>query len=778
MSTRARDTRLAPVAAGTWAASLAAVYVPQAASWLCITLWCIALAGLTAAVFRRGRKGVGVTTVIVLAIALAAAAASHVALAQPQRDTALAVGLGGGRAISVTAVVTTKVEHGPEGRLRFDADATGIEIGGETTAVTVPVSVTVAADDVEGATLDLGSRITVRGTAVAADAGDRAVLRVFGSRGIEVLSAPRGVLAVTSELRSGFVAATAGLPEPGAGLLPGLAVGDTRAVGPELDAAMKASSLTHLTAVSGANCAIVVGVAFAAAAACGARRGVRVAVAVAALAGFVALVTPEPSVIRAGAMAAVAMLAVLLGRTGAGLSVLCAAATVLLVGDPWLASSLGFSLSVAATAALLVLAPPLARGMERWMPRALALALAVPLAAQLACGPLIVLVSPTVPLYGVLANMVAGAAAPVATITGLMACLAAPLPWVASGLSALAWVPAAWVAATAHTVAALPSALLPWLEGWPGVLLLAVLGAAVALILVRRGSGRVDVVFRRLAAIGIACAVGITGGSAALSGIAGPLTVPSGWFLAACDIGQGDAVLLRSEGVIALVDTGPDPVPLASCLSRLGVSRIQLLVLTHFDLDHVGGVDAVTGRVDTVLHGPPASAEDRAIVEALQAAGARTVEGSAGMTGGLGGSSWTVAWPRAEGHSFREGNDGSVIVDIRGGGIPPTLLLGDLSASAQRALRAGEQLRSPYAVVKVAHHGSADQDPALYADLAPAVALITVGLDNDYGHPREETLDILQATDAEIARTDEEGIIALSRSSTGVDLWRERTPPR
>ncbi|HEX5857160.1 MAG TPA: ComEC/Rec2 family competence protein [Microbacterium sp.] len=773
-----RDTRLVPIAAGTWTASLAAVYVPQAAGWLSVALWCVALAGLTVALVRRGRPGVGVATVIVLAIALAAAAASHVALAQPQRDAALSVGVGGGRAVSVTAVVTTKVEHGPEDRLRFDADAIGIAVGDDTTAVAVPVSVTVTAHEVEGPTLDLGSRITVRGTAVAADAGDRSVLRVFASRGVEVLKAPQGLLAATSALRTGFVATTAGLPEPGAGLLPGLAVGDTRAVSPELDAAMKASSLTHLTAVSGANCAIVVGVAFAGAAACGARRVVRVAVALAALAGFVALVTPEPSVIRAGAMAAIAMLAVLLGRTGAGLSVLCAAATALLVGDPWLASSLGFSLSVAATAALLVLAPPLARGMERWMPRALALALAVPLAAQLACGPLIVLVSPTVPLYGVLANMVAGPAAPVATITGLAACLAAPFPWLASGLSALAWVPAAWVAATAHTVAALPSALLPWFDGWAGVLLLGVLGAAVALVVARRGSGRADVVLRGLSATGLACAVGIAGGSAALSGIAGPLTVPSDWFLAACDIGQGDAVLLRSEGVIALVDTGPDPAPLASCLSRLGVPRVQLLVLTHFDLDHVGGVDAVAGRVDTVLHGPPASAEDRAIVESLRAAGARTVEGSVGMTGRLGGSSWRIAWPRAGGHSFREGNDGSVIMDIGGGGIPSTLLLGDLSASAQRALHAGGQLRDSYAVVKVAHHGSADQDPALYEDLAPAVALITVGLDNDYGHPRDETLDILRAMDATIARTDGEGLIALSTSSTGVEVWRERTPRR
>ena len=200
-------------------------------------------------------------------------------------------------------------------------------------------------------------------------------------------------------------------------------------------------------------------------------------------------------------------------------------------------------------------------------------------------------------------------------------------------------------------------------------------------------------------------------------------------------------------------------------------------MLTHFDLDHVGGVDAVAGRVDTVLHGPPVSAEDRALVEALRTGGARTIEAAAGLGGRLGGASWRVAWPRAGGHSFREGNDGSVIVDVEGGGIPSTLLLGDLSASAQRALRAGGELGDSYAVVKVAHHGSADQDPALYEDLAPAVALFTVGVDNDYGHPRGETLAILDATGAVIARTDAEGIIALTMAAAGRrGLARERAP--
>ncbi len=171
---------------------------------------------------------------------------------------------------------------------------------------------------------------------------------------------------------------------------------------------------------SSGTCALVVGIAFAGAALCGARRGVRVAVGLLTLAALVVLVSPEPSVVRAAVMAAIAMLGVVLGRTGAGVSLLSTAVVGILVLDPWQAGSLGFALSVAATAALLLGAGPLADGLARWMPAPLALALSVPLSAQLACGPLLVLIAPQVPVYGVVANLLAAPAAPVGTVVGLL----------------------------------------------------------------------------------------------------------------------------------------------------------------------------------------------------------------------------------------------------------------------------------------------------------------------------------------------------------------------
>lgn len=770
-----RAAPLVPVAAGAWAGAIVAVLLPGASGMLAAVLWAAAVVALTIAVRRPGRAPLGLAAVVLAAAALVS---SHVAAAQPARAAAVSFGVDGGRAIEITAVVASKVAPAASGSLWFDADAVRLAAGGRDLPVAVPVSVSVAPDDVEGARLDLGSEVVVSGTAMAGDAGDRAVLVVFASRGVRVTGAPLGPAAAASDLRTGFVALTAQLPGDGGGLLPGLAVGDTSAVPAELDLAMKTSSLSHLTAVSGANCAIIVGLVFGGAALCGARRWMRVAASLTALAGFVVLVTPEPSVVRAAAMATAAMLGVLLGRPAAGAGALCLAVIVLIAADPWLALSLGFALSAAATAALLVLAPPLARGLTRHMPRALALMLAVPLAAQLACGPLLVLVNPVVPLYGVLANLVAGPAAPVATVLGLAACLLTPLlPGLAGVVAAMAWLPSSWVAATATTSASLPAAAVPWLEGWAGAAVLAVFGACLFVIVAWRSTGMRGLISRLVATVALSGAIGALVGNAALAGPAGALAVPSGWAIAACDVGQGDAVLVRSGARVALIDTGPAPEPVQACLARLGIGRVDLLVLTHFDLDHAGGADRLVGAVGTVLHGPAADAADRRLLERFARAGAQVVDAHAGMSGSLGDARWRVLWPRAHGVAFPAGNDAGVIVEVRGGGVPASLFLADLSAAPQAIIAGDRLLDAPYEVVKVAHHGSADQDAGLYRRLGAAVALVSVGADNDYGHPRAEILQLLTAAGTAIGRTDRDGLVLVAESRDGVALWRERGPP-
>lgn len=760
---RRRCARPVAVALVTWASAATVITLPGAPV---VAVVCGLSSVLTAALFAwRRRAVIGVCAV---ALACAAAAAAGVAFVDPIRDDVAGMRVDGGRHLEVAVVATGRLSVSNGGDVWFDAVASSLAAGPRHLGGPIPVRVG-APGDARRVLADVGpgSEILLRGTAFAPDGPDRAVLVV---RVAEVVRAapPSGVWSVFEALRDGLVASTSTLPGPGAGLVPGLAVGDTTALDAATEQAMTDTSLSHLTAVSGANCAIVVGAVFAGLALCRAPRWLRVAGACVALVAFVGLVTPEPSVVRAATMAVVAMLAVVLGRPAMGVAVLAAAVTVVLIVDPWTALSLGFGLSAAATAALLLLARPLARGLERWMPRTLALALAVPTAAQLACGPLIILIDPHVPVLGVVANLLADPAAAPATILGALACLA-PFPWLRDGLAVLAWIPASWIAGVAHVAAGVGAQNLPWVQGLPGAALLALVGTALCLVILR--PTRLVRPWRPVAAAIVAVTVGVVAGQTAVRTVAGSLTLPADWQIAMCDVGQGDATLWRSDGQVALVDTGADPAALEACLRRLGVDRVSLLVLTHFDLDHVGGSAAVVGRVDTVLHGPTSEPPDERVLSRLAHGGARVERAAAGVDGVLGGTRWTVLWPDDPGVS---GNDASLVLDVSGLAFPRTMLLGDLGAKPQKAL--GRRIDVPRVqVVKVSHHGSADQDPAFYGRLAADVGLIGVGADNTYGHPTETLLSTLAALGTTVGRTDTDGALAVWAGADGrLSLWREK----
>lgn len=767
-----QDLRLLPVAVGVWAAALLCTFLPRTTAWV---LGGCALCALVVVVLVRWRRGPSSSRhsggIGVLMCAAMAAASITVALSVPARDQAAE---SAGRVVEIIGTVTSSASIGQDGRLWFEAQTSSIGLRGEGRAVSVPVRIGV--DPADG--FDLGAGVRVLGEADGTDAGERSALVVYATEA-EVVSPAVGVFGVAATARQVFIERATRLPEPGAGLLPGLAVGDTRAVSEELNADMRSTGLSHLTAVSGANCAIVVGAVFWLTALCGGGRGVRVALSATALAGFVVLVTPEPSVIRAAVVAGVAMLTVLLGRPRAGAAMLALCVVGILVADPWLAATPGFALSVAASAALILLAPPLTRGMRRWMPSPVALAIAVPLAAQLACGPIIALFAEQQSLIGIAANLLAAPAAPLATVLGLLACLTAPLPPLADLLASSAWLPSAWIATTATTAADLPLAQILLPAGIGSALLVLFVSAALGIVILKPGLDdtrrrRPMVVLLQRGSAAVLIVVLCLGVSNAL--LDGPLataTAPDGWAIASCDVGQGDAILVRSEGEVALIDAGPEPEALATCLRALGIDRIDVLVLTHFDLDHRGGLDAVRGSVATVLHGPPADAQDQRILDGLAADGAALVTAEAGQRGHLGASDWRVLWPQRASPAFPSGNDASVVVEFGGGEVPRSLFLGDLSAAPQRALLRTAHLVGGYAVVKVAHHGSADQEPALYEALRPTIALFSVGAENDYGHPRQETLDLLSATGAHELRTDRSGRILIGMAEGEVQVWTE-----
>lgn len=779
-----RDLRLLPVAVGAWGVALVCVFVPGAAAW--VAGGCLAAAGIIGAALAIRRRAVATIGGLVIVVLATAAAVAFTVFAQSAgRD---AVHAWGGRAVEAVGEVSSSASVGRDGRLWMDVQLSGIGAPGAVAPAAGPVRIGIE----EGEGFVLGAQVRVTGESAQTDPGERAVLVVFVTAGMVEGSAP-GLFGFAADLRRSFVERATRLPEPGAGLLPGLAVGDTTAVPAAVDVDMRTSGLSHLTAVSGANCAVVVAAVFGIVALSGGTRALRVVLAALALAAFVVLVTPEPSVIRAATMAAAGMLSILVGRPSAGAGILALCVAVLLVADPWLASTPGFALSAVASGALILLAPALANGIGRWLPGPLALAIAVPLAAQLACAPVIALFAEQQSLVSVVANLLAEPAAPIATVIGLLACLAAPLPPVADLLAACAWLPSAWIATVAHVTSGLPGAQVLLPAGLGSAALVALVSVAIAIVCCR-GRPRPDVVtvrsrprgtstsggvltIVRCVAAGVLIVVASVGTSRALvDGPLAPLVTPHGWAIAACDVGQGDAILVRSQDAIALIDTGPDPAALDACLRSLSVDRIDLLVLTHFDTDHVGGAAALEGRVDTVLHGPPADDADARVLDDLARAGAALRAAGAGDRGALGEASWRVLWPRKGSVAFPSGNDASVVTEFAGGGVPRALFLGDLSAVPQRALFRGTPL-TRYDVVKVAHHGSADQEPALYEALQPSVALITVGAGNDYGHPRRETLEMLSALGAHVYRTDHDGRTLLGIEDHALRVWTDVAPP-
>nr|WP_281728337.1 ComEC/Rec2 family competence protein [Cellulomonas denverensis] len=275
------------------------------------------------------------------------------------------------------------------------------------------------------------------------------------------------------------------LPGDAGALLPGVTVGDTSGVG-DLDAAMKGSGLAHITAVSGAHFSMVGTAVLLVSSWCGVPRRWRWLPVTAVSIGFVVLVGPGPTVVRAALMGGVGVLGVAVGRPSRAVPALCVAVLGLLVADPWLCADLGFLLSVVATAGIALVAAPLAAAWPGRLPAGVALALAVPVAAQAACAPVILLLDPAVAVYAVPANVIAAPAVGPATLGGLAAaCFAGWCPPVAEAAAAIAGAACWWIGTVARVAVALPGARLSWLSGWPGLVLLAVATAAGTALLLR-----------------------------------------------------------------------------------------------------------------------------------------------------------------------------------------------------------------------------------------------------------------------------------------------------
>ncbi|GLZ39656.1 ComEC/Rec2 family competence protein [Actinokineospora sp. NBRC 105648] len=612
-----------------------------------------------------------------------------------------------------------------------------------------------------------GQEVVAFGTLAPADSGTLtvALLRVRGPPS-SVGEAP-GWQRATHSLRLGLRAAADVLDAEAAGLLPALVVGDTDRMSQSVEDDFRAAGMSHLLAVSGANLAIVcVAVLYLLRLLQFGPRGSAVGAFV-ALVGYVVLAGPEPSVLRAGVMGAVGLLALALGRERSALPALAAAVILLVAHDPEMAVSFGFVLSVLATGALVLLAPHwVDRLTRRRVPRVLAEALVVPAAAHLATAPVVAGMSGQVSLIAVLANLLAAPVVAPATVLGLVAALVMPvLPWVAEWLARFAGPEVDWLLLVGHRAAGVPGASITWPSGWWGGVLLVVVLACAAVALHLRG---------------LRVAVGLVLGGVLLAlipiRILSPGWPPAGWVAVACDVGQGDAVALSTtdKGRVVLVDTGPDPAPVRECLDRLGVDRVPLVVLSHLHADHVGGLAAVlAGRSVGAVAVGPGRAPDWAWRQVRQeAANARVpvVRLVAGQRLSWPGLALEVLAPQGKEDDLvepggRSAPDGTAInnrsVVLRATTTAGRILLtGDVELDAQAdLLTSGVDLSAE--VIKVPHHGSRYSAPDFLAAVGAQVAVVSVGAGNRYGHPSPRTVTELARRGALVVRTDQRGDCAV-----------------
>ncbi|GAA0584392.1 ComEC/Rec2 family competence protein [Actinomadura livida] len=621
----------------------------------------------------------------------------------------------------------------------------------------VRVPVLLIADDARWLRMVPSQRVRLHGRFVPPEGADLLAAVVIVRGPPTVLGPPSRMQRAAEHVRARLRAAVARLPPDQRGVLPGMVVGDTSGLDLALAEDFRTAGLTHLMVVSGANLAIVIGAVLGLCRLLGLGRRRAPPVAVVAVLAFVLVARPEPSVLRATVMGLIGLLALVTGRQRQGIPALAAAVLLLVLVDPALARSYGFTLSVLATAGLLVLAPRWRERLARRLPGPLADALAVAAAAQVAVSPVLVMLSGEIGVVAVFANLLAAPAVAPATLLGALAAITALISVpLAQGIVWPAGLAVGWIIRVARTAAALPYATIPWTGGGLGAMTL-LLAAGLALLILRS---------RRLRLLAAAAMIGIMAAVIAMR-VTSPGWPPPGWQMVACDVGQGDALVLYTAPAQAVVvDTGPDPALVDRCLRRLDVKDVPLIVLTHPHADHINGTSGVRNgrRVHAILTTSRTSGREARLAPDLH-----THRAEAGQQWRIGDLTLSVLAPRT-GPALTPGDDGttinnaSVVVVARSPGFS-ALLAGDIEEEAQRALTA----TVPHVqVLKVPHHGARGQAPGFLAAARSSISLISVGEDNDYGHPSPATLKLLQRLGTQIHRTDQEGDIAITRTKTGI----------
>lgn len=564
------------------------------------------------------------------------------------------------------------------------------------------------------------------------------------------------------------------LGEEDAALLAGLVVGDRRAQASERGEAFAAAGLTHLVVVSGRHVALMLAAVMGVCALLRLGARTRRWTGLAALAWFVVLVRWQPSVLRASAMGGLVLAGGLLGRGRQARHALAVAVTLVLLADPLLAGHVGFGLSVLATGGVLGLAPWIAERLPG--PRGIRVLAATTVGAQLGAAPVLLGAFGEVSLMALPANLLAVPAAVAAQMIGMAAAAVAQVSTVVGGMLATGAGPALavvrWAAETFSTGPALRAEHLLWAP-------VAVLGLVGVLVRHRAPKLATLTVLLVVLLVVVPAAVFVAPLGPARRAVVSPT-------LTAFDVGQGDALLVEIPGdppARLLYDGGPEPDSALAHLTRRGIDRLDAVVSSHPHLDHVAGLPAVLTdlAVGALLVGPPDVGTEERPVDAVsdlfaaaRHAGVRVVDAWAGQRFLLGNATVEVLSPPRGGVTSDDPNDASVVLLVHtpAGRI---LLTGDAEAPAQqRLLGRPERLRAE--VLHVPHHGGATNADGFLDTVDPDIAVISVGADNEHGHPHPGVLARLRGI--RTRRTDQHGTVTVELPPARAHRPRIRAAPR
>ena len=569
-----------------------------------------------------------------------------------------------------------------------------------------------------------------------------------------------------NKVRSNFLEITTSLSGDARELLPGLILGDTRNQSLALSQDMKNSGLTHLTAVSGGNIAILL---LAIIWLCQKFRFTikkQIVTGLFTLIIFALLVRTEPSVVRASLMGAISLLGLFTGTRRHGISALVTTICIALLVDPNLAVSWGFCLSVFATAGLLVFTRPFANKISELVPRipeSLSVLIAVALSAQISTAGLIAGFSGQITLWSIPANLLASPVIPFVTILGYLSLVFSnfytPFAYMFGYLAAIF---ANWIGFLAHYFASNETSIIHVPKGIIGFLLISFIMALSAFLIFLVAKTKIE--NKRTLVISIFL---ILISSLILKSKDVKNWPIRNWQFVMCDVGQGDGLVLKdSNGKVLVVDVGPNGQLMNDCLKKLGVKTIDVLMLTHFHADHVEGLELVKNRHKiqkvylTWVEDPVYEVErtKQLLNDVL------TFHIKSGEVISLGEMKIQCLWPTKIKMNLGSIPNNSSLVNLVTIKNASFLLTGDIEPPAQEAIQ--KLWKIPKVdVVKVPHHGSKFQDANFPKWTRARLALISVGQENSYGHPAKLTLDLYRDSGMQVLSTDEVGSIAIGISA-------------